>query len=79
MEFQRLIGFGKKEEFKEILAILRRHKPDRIRVLCYLSCTEITIKLLGRITAIHHDSLACYPTCFFTRKENCIISDFFNR
>ncbi len=30
---QRLIGFGKKEEFKEILAILRRQNPDRIRVL----------------------------------------------
>ncbi|MDR0050419.1 IS4 family transposase, partial [Acinetobacter baumannii] len=29
----RLIGFGKKEEFKEILAILRRQNPDRIRVL----------------------------------------------
>ena len=27
------IGFGKKEEFKEILAILRRQNPDRIRVL----------------------------------------------
>ncbi|EXB37010.1 hypothetical protein [Acinetobacter baumannii] len=25
--------FGKKEEFKEILAILRRQNPDRIRVL----------------------------------------------
>ncbi|KCX84204.1 hsp70 family protein [Acinetobacter baumannii 15827] len=30
---KRLIGFGKKEEFKEILAILRRQNPDRIRVL----------------------------------------------
>ena len=37
---QRLIGFGKKEEFKEILAILRRQNPDRIRVLWNLSCTE---------------------------------------
>ena len=33
MEMQSLIGFGKKEEFKEILAILRRQMPDRIRVL----------------------------------------------
>ncbi|MCJ0799886.1 DUF817 family protein, partial [Acinetobacter baumannii] len=33
MAIQRLIGFGKKEEFKEILAILRRQNPDRIRVL----------------------------------------------
>ena len=33
MAIQRLIGFGKKAEFKEILAILRKHKPDRIRVL----------------------------------------------
>ena len=40
MAIQRLIGFGKKEEFKEILAILRRQKPDRIRVLWNLSCTE---------------------------------------
>ncbi|WP_420207380.1 IS4-like element ISAba1 family transposase [Acinetobacter baumannii] len=32
MAIQRLIGFGKKEEFKEILAILRRQNPDRIRV-----------------------------------------------
>ncbi|TLO99891.1 hypothetical protein, partial [Acinetobacter baumannii] len=40
MAIQRLIGFGKKEEFKEILAILRRQNPDRIRVLCNLSCTE---------------------------------------
>ncbi|XQG16112.1 IS4-like element ISAba1 family transposase [Acinetobacter baumannii] len=31
MAIQRLIGFGKKEEFKEILAILRRQNPDRIR------------------------------------------------
>jgi hypothetical protein len=31
MAIQRLIGFGKKEEFKEILAILRRQMPDRIR------------------------------------------------
>ncbi|TLL01507.1 hypothetical protein FEC49_17360, partial [Acinetobacter baumannii] len=31
---------GKKEEFKEILAILRRQNPDRIRVLSNLSCTE---------------------------------------
>ncbi len=30
MAIQRLIGFGKKEEFKEILAILRRQNPDRI-------------------------------------------------
>ncbi|MFK6371854.1 IS4 family transposase, partial [Acinetobacter baumannii] len=30
MAIQRLIGFGKKEEFK---AILRRQNPDRIRVL----------------------------------------------
>ena len=41
MAIQRLIGFGKKEEFKEILAILRRQNPDRIRVLWNLSCTEI--------------------------------------
>ena len=27
------VEFGKKEEFKEILAILRRQNPDRIRVL----------------------------------------------
>ncbi|MDT1351288.1 IS4 family transposase, partial [Escherichia coli] len=33
MAIQRLIGFGKKEEFKEILAILRKQNPDRIRVL----------------------------------------------
>ncbi|WP_153560786.1 transposase, partial [Acinetobacter baumannii] len=33
MAIQRLIGFVKKEEFKEILAILRRQNPDRIRVL----------------------------------------------
>jgi hypothetical protein len=33
MAIQRLIGFGKKAEFKEILAILRKQKPDRIRVL----------------------------------------------
>ena len=32
MAIQRLIGFGKKE-FKEILAILRKQNPDRIRVL----------------------------------------------
>ncbi len=31
MAIQRLIGFGKKEEFKEILAILRKQNPDRIR------------------------------------------------
>ncbi|MBY8666922.1 hypothetical protein KOI52_22865, partial [Escherichia coli] len=33
LRIQRLIGFGKKEEFKEILAILRKQNPDRIRVL----------------------------------------------
>ena len=33
MAIQRLIGFGKKEEFKEILAILSRQNTDRIRVL----------------------------------------------
>ena len=33
MAIQRLIGFGKKEEFKEILASLRKQNPDRIRVL----------------------------------------------
>ncbi|KAA5725800.1 IS4 family transposase, partial [Acinetobacter baumannii] len=33
MAIQRLIGFGKKEEFKEIWAILRRQNPDRLRVL----------------------------------------------
>ncbi|TLN81054.1 IS4 family transposase, partial [Acinetobacter baumannii] len=33
MAIQRLIGFGKKEEFKEIFAIFRRQNPDRIRVL----------------------------------------------
>ena len=46
MAIQRLIGFGKKAEFKEILAILRKHKPDRIRVLYNLSCTEIKFILL---------------------------------
>ena len=29
MAIQRLIGFGKKEEFKEILAILKQLKADR--------------------------------------------------
>ncbi|MDP7681363.1 IS4 family transposase, partial [Acinetobacter baumannii] len=33
MTIQHLISFRKKEEFKEILAILRRQNPDRIRVL----------------------------------------------
>ncbi len=33
MAIQRLIGFGKKEAFKAILAILRRQNPARIRVL----------------------------------------------
>ena len=28
-----LIGFGKKEEFKKVLAILRKKKPDRTRAL----------------------------------------------
>ena len=41
MAIQRLIGFGKKEEFKDILAILRKQNPDRIRVLWNLSCTEV--------------------------------------
>ena len=40
MAILRLIGFGKKEEFKKVLAILRKKKPDRTRVLCNLSCTE---------------------------------------
>ena len=44
MAIQRLIGFGKKAEFKEILAILRKQKPDRIRVLWNLSCTETIYK-----------------------------------
>ncbi|TLO84922.1 IS4 family transposase, partial [Acinetobacter baumannii] len=33
ISFLSLIGFGKIEEFKEILAILRRQNPVRIRVL----------------------------------------------
>ena len=33
MAIQRLIRFGEKAEFKEILAILRRQKPDRVRVM----------------------------------------------
>ncbi|TLM04303.1 IS4 family transposase, partial [Acinetobacter baumannii] len=33
MEIQRLIVFVKKEEFNEILAILRRQNTDRIRVM----------------------------------------------
>ena len=33
MAILRLIGFGKKEEFKKVLAILRKKKPDRTRVL----------------------------------------------
>ena len=33
MAIQRLIKKKKKEEFKEILAILRKQNPDRIRVL----------------------------------------------
>ncbi|TLP44614.1 IS4 family transposase, partial [Acinetobacter baumannii] len=33
MAIQRLFCFVKKEEFKEILAILRRQNPDRIRVM----------------------------------------------
>ncbi len=40
MWIKSLIGFGKKEEFKDILAILRRQNPDRIRVLGNLSGTE---------------------------------------
>lgn len=47
MAIQRLIGFGKKEEFKEILAILRKQNPDRIRVLWNLSCTEFIFSLLA--------------------------------
>ena len=33
MAILRLIGFGKKEEFKKVLAILRKKKPDRTRAL----------------------------------------------
>ncbi|TLN43247.1 IS4 family transposase, partial [Acinetobacter baumannii] len=33
MAIHRLICFVKKEEFKEILAILRRQNPDRISVM----------------------------------------------
>jgi hypothetical protein len=33
MAILRLIGFGKKEEFKKVLAILRKKKPDRARIL----------------------------------------------
>ncbi|TLL25758.1 IS4 family transposase, partial [Acinetobacter baumannii] len=33
LSIQSLIGFLKKEEFKEFLAILRRQNPDRIRVM----------------------------------------------
>ncbi|MDV7422231.1 IS4 family transposase, partial [Acinetobacter baumannii] len=33
MVILRLIGFGKKEEFKKVLAILRKKKPDRTRAL----------------------------------------------
>ena len=47
MAIQRLIGFGKKEEFKEILAILRKQNPDRIRVLWNLSCTEIFFLIIA--------------------------------
>ena len=40
MAILRLIGFGKKEEFKKVLAILRKKKSDRTRALWNLSCTE---------------------------------------
>ncbi|ENW83839.1 hypothetical protein F908_00738 [Acinetobacter sp. NIPH 284] len=33
MAILRLIGFGKKEEFKKVLVILRKKKPDRTRAL----------------------------------------------
>ena len=33
LAMQRLSGFGEQEAFKEVLAILRRQNPDRIRVL----------------------------------------------
>lgn len=33
MAILRLIDFGKKEEFKKVLAILRKKKPDRTRAL----------------------------------------------
>ena len=33
MAILRLIGFGIKEEFKKVLAILRKKKPDRTRIL----------------------------------------------
>ncbi|MYN24071.1 hypothetical protein GSE41_14625 [Acinetobacter baumannii] len=33
MAILRLIGFGKKEKFKKVLAILRKKKPDRTRSL----------------------------------------------
>ena len=33
MAILRLFGFGKKEEFKKVLAILRKKKPDRTRAL----------------------------------------------
>ena len=35
MNTKRLLsyGFGKKEEFKKVLAILRKKKPDRTRAL----------------------------------------------
>ncbi len=46
MAIQRLIGFGKKEEFKEILAILRKQNPDRIRVceICRVQSIIIIIE-----------------------------------
>ncbi|TLL62696.1 hypothetical protein, partial [Acinetobacter baumannii] len=52
---QRLIVFGINDEFKEILAILIRQNPDRISVLCNLSCTELLFifSLFSYLKVIH--------------------------
>ena len=79
MAIQRLIGFGKKEEFKEILAILRKQNPDRIRVLCNLSCTEvfnINICIFNQfktVNTINNPSWASIKYTISTiKKSNCL-------
>lgn len=50
MAIQRLIGFGKKEEFKEILAILRRQKPDIVKLLYYPYRIRKKLEIIHRLS-----------------------------
>ncbi|WP_228722249.1 IS4 family transposase [Acinetobacter baumannii] len=82
MAIQRLIGFGKKEEFKEILAILRRQnlKWNKSHLKCFaLIMLVIILKQTCNLSSASKAlPIKCLPQSFYRRMQRFFAGQYFD-